>query len=87
MTSNGTVDLQERIAAARREADQLKDQIRSRKEKLADTTRELTELAIRRGAGSGEGSGGHCENVVTDFVFISSCLRICFTPLSENTGC
>ncbi|PWN19449.1 guanine nucleotide-binding protein G(I)/G(S)/G(T) subunit beta-1 [Microstroma glucosiphilum] len=38
MTSNGNVDLQERIAAARREADQLKDQIRSRKEKLADTT-------------------------------------------------
>lgn len=66
MTSNGTVDLQERIAAARREADQLKDQIRSRKEKLADTTRELRELAIRRGSGTGESSRDHGESVVTD---------------------
>lgn len=32
------VDLQEKIAAARREADGLKDQIRSRKEKMADTS-------------------------------------------------
>lgn len=36
----GAVDLQEKIAAARREADQLKDQIRARKDKLADTSRE-----------------------------------------------
>lgn len=36
--ANGGTDLQERIAAARREADGLKDQIRQRKEKLADTT-------------------------------------------------
>lgn len=32
------VDLQEKIAAARREADGLKEQIRSRKDKMADTS-------------------------------------------------
>lgn len=48
------MDLQERIAAARREADQLKDQIRSRKEKLADTTRELRKPAIGIGPVQGK---------------------------------
>lgn len=31
-------DLQEKIAAARREADGLKEQIRSRRDKMADTS-------------------------------------------------
>lgn len=41
MAANGPTDLQEKIAAARREADHLKEQIRARKERLADTSRKL----------------------------------------------
>lgn len=33
-------DLQEKIAAARRQADGLKEQIRSKKDQMADTSRE-----------------------------------------------
>lgn len=35
-------DIQERIAAARREAEQLKEKIRAKKESLADTSRKYT---------------------------------------------
>lgn len=41
MASNGpSADLTERIAAAKRQADTLKEEIRIKKERLADTTRE-----------------------------------------------
>lgn len=37
--SSSTTDIAERTAAARREAEQLKDKIKQRKENLSDTTR------------------------------------------------
>jgi len=38
MASSSASDLQERLAAARREADSLKEKIRANREGLADTT-------------------------------------------------
>lgn len=42
--SSSTTDIAERTAAARREAEQLKDKIKQKKESLADTTRKYTTI-------------------------------------------
>lgn len=44
--SSSTSDIAERTAAARREAEQLKDKIKQKKERLADTTRKYTFIDI-----------------------------------------
>jgi guanine nucleotide-binding protein G(I)/G(S)/G(T) subunit beta-1 len=38
------IDIQEKIAAARREAETLKEKIRAKREQLADTSRECLSL-------------------------------------------
>ena len=41
-------DIQERIAAARREAESLRDKIRAKKESTADTSRKFISLALNK---------------------------------------
>lgn len=51
------MDLQEKIAAARREADGLKEQIRSRKDKMADTSCEYAYECRERDRGGSDMDG------------------------------